>query len=177
MSSRRAALKSSCSRQLALATVVGAGLGAAMWTSGWPRRVGLTKSEALLSLPGDLLIPMSAYQADRVIRVNGDPAGYWAELLRLEERYESLWGRPLDLAFEEGDCAAWVTPDDGSSPWTASLSISAIPDVDGTGILWVRERYSAATYRTRRFSISSALMAPFMWAHVKQQYRKSKVAK
>jgi hypothetical protein len=137
--------------------------------SGLPSRVGLTKSEANLSLPGDLIVPQAELQADRGITLKGSVSRYWSELMRIEELYEALWERELDLKYEvSGEILVWETAKDESQPWHGTLAVVAIPGVDGTFRLRVRERYSVSTYHTRGVRRASMVMAPFMLSRVKR---------
>lgn len=71
----------------ALVGILGAGAVAA-WASGFPSRIGLTASEAAVSLPGDLLEPAASVVVDRAVRIDAPPAAVW---------------RVLEAAFEDED--------------------------------------------------------------------------
>lgn len=57
-------------------------LGGAL-ASGFPVRVGLTRSEAAVSLPGDLLLPGATVVADRSLLVGAPPERIWPWLTQI----------------------------------------------------------------------------------------------
>ncbi len=61
-----------------------AGFGAAaLWATGFPARTGLTRSEAAVSLPGDLLLPTASIVADRAIRIDAPAGAVWPWLTQI----------------------------------------------------------------------------------------------
>lgn len=60
-----------------------AAAGAALAASGFPLRQGLTRSEAAVSLPGDLLIPDPTLVADRAILIDAPPERVWPWLTQI----------------------------------------------------------------------------------------------
>lgn len=131
----------------------GAGLAAAgAFCTGFPVRVGLTRSWAQVSLPGDLVFPAATLQADRlqIIEDAGLADGLepiWPYLSRLRASYEVLFDAPLELLCEETpDLMVWRTSRPardgrrGLDLFSASLSVVLRPAGAGTAV-HVRERY------------------------------------
>lgn len=66
----------------ALLTALGAA-GALAVATGWPTRQGLTRSEAAVSLPGDLLLPTATIVADRAITIHAPADEVWPWLTQI----------------------------------------------------------------------------------------------
>lgn len=65
-----------------LLTTIGAA-GALALATGWPTRQGLTRSEAAVSLPGDLLLPTAPIVADRAITIHAPADEVWPWLTQI----------------------------------------------------------------------------------------------
>ncbi len=129
-----------CKAALVLGTA--AAIGAYM---GFPTRVGLTKSQARVSMPGDLLLPTATMQADRATTLPATPGNAWAVTADLKDVYEDLYDVPLDMVYEEApDLVVWQT----SSPikenqkdmLAASVAVTMTP-LGNDSLIHVRERY------------------------------------
>lgn len=127
----------------ALAT---AGAAAAMKAYGFPRRIGLTRSQASLSLPGDLLIPMADVVVDRAVLVNADPSALWQVLEILftpSTRTDVLVAQPNDCLV----LAVAPTGDQAEEELTGTCTFALLPEANGRTRLHVRERHcSSETY-------------------------------
>lgn len=125
----------------------GVSVAVSLVASGYPTRVGLTKSQALISLPGDLVLPTAQVQADRAIAVKGTPEDAWPLLLELGQVYSNLWGLPLEEVYMEEPRLLVLrsTQPTGADAldqlWTASVALTLDPSTDGTTTVHVRERY------------------------------------
>lgn len=69
-------------RSTAVAGLIGAA-GAACAATGFPVRTGLTRSQAAVSLPGDLLLPTAPIVADRAVRIRATPERVWPWLTQI----------------------------------------------------------------------------------------------
>ncbi|WP_115727440.1 hypothetical protein [Actinomyces culturomici] len=123
-------------RTLAL---VGAGLGAAALATGFPKRIGLTASEAAVSLPGDLLLPTASVVVDRGIRIDAPAHAVWSVLeAAFEDEDESRL-----VAAEADECLILRVPapglDDEEPTGTCVLALLPLPN--GRTLLHLRERH------------------------------------
>lgn len=153
---------------LGAAAVATAGTVALM--TGFPRRYGLTRTEADLSLPGDLLLPDATVQADRAHHFQIEAAQLWPNLIAVAELYELLWGRPLTLKYDKiGEVVVWQTAA-GEGPFEASLCAALLPSVDGEVVVHLRERYLPTTKAGRRLVgrlvLATATVAPGVWGRL-----------
>ncbi|QPK82009.1 hypothetical protein G7Y41_04180 [Schaalia sp. ZJ405] len=138
---------------------VTAGLGAVL-ASGFPLRAGLTRSQAAVSLPGDLIVPMATVVADRGIEVRADVHTVWSV---------------LDAAFELDDESALIdrvedshillrvaTPGSGDEDERAGTCVIALePITSDRTLIHLRERHVTHTRAQRAQLIASfALEAP-----------------
>lgn len=126
---------------------------AALIYSGFPSRVGLTRSQAQVSMPGDLIYPTAALQGDRQIAIQdaGDEDGLkpiWPYLTELQAHYEDLLDTPLETVFhQDADLVVWKTArparDDSRDLDLFEASIAAVlRPAGGATTLHVRERYA-----------------------------------
>lgn len=146
----------------------GAGLAGLVAVSGFPARVGLTRSEAALSLPGDLLFPQAPLCADRSGSLPATRADLWPDVLSLAELYSDIWSRELVLECEEdGYAAIWRTTEENAAEWEASLSAVLLPGVDGQVTLRLRERYTASNAHCRHLRRGTALAAPLIFRRLR----------
>lgn len=146
-------------RKWALAAL---GAGAALAYSGFPRRVGVTRSQADLSLPGDLLLPTADVQADRAHEFRASPAELWPAVLAVEDLYAYLWDRPLTVVAEEpGELLILATPSH-LDDWHATLTAALLPSTDGRTVVHLRERYQGK----RPLTVTTALAAPLTWIRI-----------
>lgn len=53
------------------------GCAGAIYATGFPRRIGLTRSEASVSLPGDLELPNADVVVDRAVEIDALPTRVW----------------------------------------------------------------------------------------------------
>lgn len=144
---------------------------AGLVASGFPRRVGLTRSEAALSLPGDLVFPQAPIVGDRATSVATPLEALWSETAALVDNYQNAWGRSLLLESEEDQYArVWRTVD-GEEDWDASLAAVLLPGVDGRTTLHIRERYGIDDARTRGLRWQTALSVPFVFRRFRKQGR------
>ncbi|MFZ1381177.1 MAG: hypothetical protein WAS54_00125 [Scrofimicrobium sp.] len=126
---------------------VGGGVGALV-LSGFPRRSGLTVSQSLVSMPGDMVLPTAPLQADRVVTLGAAADEVWPLVEDLATAYADLWDVPLETVYESENELLVVQTDERSvdedpveAHWRASLAIRLIPGVDGTVSIRIRERY------------------------------------
>lgn len=58
-------------------------LGALALATGWPTRQGLTRSQAAVSLPGDLILPTAPIVADRALTIHAPADAVWPWLTQI----------------------------------------------------------------------------------------------
>lgn len=130
-----------------------AAVAAGAWATGFPRRIGLTASQASLSLPGDLLLPNPGVVVDRGIRIDAP--------------IEAVW-RVLDAAYE-GDEASVVDREENShlllrvpapgyeeEERSGTCVFALLPLPQGRTLLHVRERHAS------RVDVSNAVLLAFL---------------
>lgn len=155
----------SLSRSLLIPAVAAAGI----MYAGFPARVGLTRSQAQISMPGDLVLPAATIQADRMLTLDEVADSYlsaiWAYLAELATSYETVFDSPVELVYQEmPDLTVWrtVAPSHDSRHETdlfsASLSIVVRPVGAGTTV-HVRERYQVLGGRRGRLAATAATVA------------------
>ena len=152
MTEKLKSLRSTTSKA-ALGTALGVAFGLAL--SGFPRRVGLTRAQALVSMPGDLILPMAEVQADRSATFDANPDQVWPFTGELVSMYADLWDVPLRVEYqEEGQLVALVTDFESidqipaNQYYQASLALRMVSSAPGTCTLQVRERYQTAGLRS-----------------------------
>lgn len=150
-------------------------VGASLAATSRARRVGLTKSEARLSLPGDLLLPVAPFQGDRAHEFTATKDELWPALYEIGDLYSFLWEKDLEIVAEEpGEALVWAQKDTDPR-WNGTLTAALLPGVDGTTVLHLRERYQPGEkYRrgTAEWLLAkSALLAPSTWARIRRFLR------
>lgn len=126
-----------------IALAVGAGA-AAIYSTGFPRRIGLTRSQACISLPGDLELPRADVVADRAVLIDAPVETVWSVLdaafeAEVEERV---------LVRQENDClvlrvpAPGTVPDEGEEEDAHGVcTFALLPEANGKTRLHLRERH------------------------------------
>ncbi len=152
------------------AALAGVGL-AGVLASGFPNRVGVTRSGADLSLPGDLALPTAQVQADRAREFAATPDQLWPELLAAEDFYAFLWDRPLTLLTDDStEFLVWQTPP--AEDWQATLTAALLPGTDGHTVVHLRERYrEGPSYRRGTIPckvVASAATVPLTWFRLRR---------
>lgn len=126
--------------------MAGLGIGGLAY-SGFPKRVGLTKAQALVSMPGDLVLPAAQVQVDRAITVDAHPQSVWPYVIQLRHDYrKDLWDVPVETeVVVEPELVVWKTGRPAHEKdldlFEASAAIMLEPTADGTTRIHVRERY------------------------------------
>lgn len=135
----------------------------------------MTKADAFLSLPGDLLIPQAPLVADRAVQINAK-AERLSELLPVVESvYQHAWARQFELVYEQvPDVLVWRTVGDDVCGWGATLSASVDASVDGTSILRIRERFTTASRKTRQLRLMTAVVVPLQMRQVVRENLRAK---
>lgn len=155
---------SSLGRHCRAVGIVGGAIAFVLW-SGFPSRVGVTASQARLSLPGDLLVPTAARAADRAKSFAASPAQLWPGLLPIGDLYREIWGRELELVHEEKDgVLVWRTVG-APAGRGASLSVCLLPAPDHRTIVHVRERYED---KALRHILATAAIFPGVWLRLRR---------
>lgn len=162
--------------------------------SGFPGRIGLTKTQAQISLPGDLVLPTAQLQADRAHSFAASSQDLWPDLSLLIELYTEVWERDLVLVYEEKDqVLVWKTADDSCADescgsddhshghqWQASLTAALVPGPDGQTVVHLRERYQyegkEAGFECQVFRLALAAVTPGIWHRFSQNLPLSRPA-
>ena len=119
--------------------LAGAALGA--WATGFPKRIGLTASEASVSLPGDLLVPNPGVVVDRGIRIDAPVEAVWRVV---EAAYEGDEARVV--AREENSCLILRVPAPGlgdEDELSGTCVFALLPLPNGRTLLHLRERHAS----------------------------------
>ncbi len=139
-------------RKAAFGTALGVAGGLA--ASGFPNRVGLTRAQALVSMPGDLILPTATVQADRVAVFEASPSVVWPFVQELLDDYADLWEIPLQVAYRrDGELLALVSDfesidqDPAEIDFQASLAVRLAASQDQSCFVHVRERYESSGLR------------------------------
>ena len=114
----------------------------AVVATGIPRRRGLTQSQALVSMPGDLEFPAATMQADRVHEFKADREILWPLVEELVARYAELWKTPLELAYDVAEELQVAVTLPGPEGAQRSVAAQVRAGTDGRTIVHVRERYA-----------------------------------
>ncbi len=132
---------------------------------GFPARLGLTKSQTQVSMPGDLELPTAQIQGDRALVVEVEPAVIWPAVLELKETYEKLLGTRLEVVYREAPALiVWQTvppvrvEEKDMDLFTASIAVALRP-AGGATLIQVRERYLVHEPRFGRAAAKLALTA------------------
>lgn len=121
--------------------LTGALLAGAALATGFPKRIGLTASEARVCLPGDLLLPGADTVVDRGVRIDAAPSQVWRVIERaFEDEEESRV-----LAREEGSCLILSVPTPGfeDEGREGTLVFAILPLTHDRTLLHLRERHLA----------------------------------
>lgn len=136
---------------------------------GFPTRVGLTKSGARVSMPGDLLLPAAKMQADRAATLGAPPGKTWALSADLKDLYEDMFDAPMDLIYEEApNLAVWQTTSpvrDGDVDLFEATVALTLTAVGNETEVHVRERYLTSEVAKGRMAaavqmVVSAVLVP-----------------
>ena len=115
--------------------------GASLYATGFPKRLGLTASEALISLPGDLLVPRADVQVDRAVRINAPASTVWTII------ETALEDESLVKAKEEESCIILNAPKPGTEGEEIDqmgTCVLALLDLgNGRTMLHMRERHTS----------------------------------
>ena len=123
------------------------GCAGAICATGFPRRIGLTRSEAAVSLPGDLELPNADVVVDRSVVIDALPTRVWEVLDAAFEEDED--GRVLIR--QENDCLVIRVPAPGSNvewedqveDYTGTCTFALLPEANDRTRLHLRERHQA----------------------------------
>ena len=121
------------------------GCAGAIYATGFPRRIGLTRSEASVSLPGDLELPNADVVVDRAVEIDALPTRVWEVIDAAFEEDED--GRVLIR--QEGDCLVIRVPapgrnlewEDEVDEYTGTCTFALLPEANGKTRLHLRERH------------------------------------
>lgn len=131
-----------------LVAILGVGaIGA--WASGFPKRIGLSASEAAISLPGDLLIPGAGVVVDRAIRIDAPIEVVWRVLSAAFEDEERVVAKDEESALILRVPAPGLNEDEDGS---GSCVFALLELGQGRTLLHMRERHPS------REDISDAFM-------------------
>ncbi|WP_022868426.1 hypothetical protein [Schaalia vaccimaxillae] len=123
--------------------------------SGFPRRIGLTASQAAISLPGDLLVPDADIVADRGVEINAPAQIVWRVL---DEAFEDDGSRVIDQ--KEGDYLLMRAPapaDVEGDDAYGTCVIALLPITQDRTLLHLRERYASEESGASKASLWAAL--------------------
>lgn len=154
------------------------GLGAAglAFATGFPRRIGATRLEAALSLPGDDLLAQAPVVVDRAVDIEATPDTVWAVLhMLLDEEEEMLIraeveNQSLVLASADVDRDMVDTAADVDATWAFVLTARA----DGTTRLHLRERHQP--HNTAALLAAWADVTASSWTTMRVLYDVKRVA-
>ncbi len=148
-----------------------AALGGAAVYLGYPTRRGLTKAQAEVSMPGDLLLPTASYVADRRVEVPLTPQQVWPFVEYLGVSYEDVLGVPLEIMVEDQpETLIWKTSHParnektGEEYFEASVAVTVTPTRDGHSEVMVRERYEPLGSKGQA-AVRIASLASYFTAH------------
>lgn len=114
-------------------------IAAAAYVTGFPKRIGLTASEAAVSLPGDLLLPNPGVVVDRGIRIEAPADAVWRVL---EQSFEGDESRVV--AREENSALILRIPAPGladEDDFSGTCVFALLPLGQGRTLLHMRERH------------------------------------
>ena len=146
------------------------GVGAAALYAGLPTRVGLTRSQALVSMPGDLVLPTAQLQADRMVTIEEGGRREalekgWPLLLGLQPVYEDTLGAKLVAVYEDApNLVVWKTVeptrDDVHQEDLFSASVAVVARPEGSAVsIHARERYALHGDWRARVAATAAMTA------------------
>ncbi|MCD4549329.1 hypothetical protein [Schaalia sp. lx-260] len=129
--------------------LAGAALGAVfIRMTGFPARIGLTQSQAAVSLPGDLLSPSADVVVDRAVLIHASPERVW------EVIDAAFHAEEKDVLVKElCDCmvlrAAYPTQEP-DSPVQGTCALVLLPEANGTTRVHMRERHTSSPEMSAR---------------------------
>ena len=119
----------------------------ALGAFGFPKRVGLTKARAAVSMPGDLVLPSAQSVVDRSVVVEASPQSVWPYVIQLRHDFKDLWDAPVKTeVIEEPNLVIWRTGEPASEDdldlFDASAAVVLEPVSEHETRIHVRERYN-----------------------------------
>lgn len=115
----------------------------ALAATGFPRRIGLTASQANVSLPGDLLLPGVNVVVDRGVTIDAPASVVWEVLGRAFEPEDE--STIVDVEDEEHVLMRVAAPGaPEGSPASGTCVIALAPLSPSRTLLHIRERHQAA---------------------------------
>ena len=128
-------------RTLACLSLIGGAC--ALAASGFPRRIGLTASQADVSLPGDLLLPGANVVVDRGVAIDAPASVVWDVLGRAFEPDEA--STIVDVEEEDHVLMRVAAPGaPAGAPASGTCVIALLPLSPSRTLLHIRERHEAS---------------------------------
>ncbi len=126
-----------------LACLTLAGGACALAATGFPRRIGLTSSQADVSLPGDLLLPGANVVVDRGISIDAPASLVWDVLGHAFEPADE--STIIEIADEDHVLMRVAAPGaPEGSPASGTCVIALLPLSPSRTLLHIRERHEAS---------------------------------
>ena len=126
-----------------LACLTLAGGACALAATGFPRRIGLTSSQADVSLPGDLLLPGANVVVDRGIAIDAPASVVWDVLGHAFEPADE--STIIEIADEDHVLMRVAAPGaPEGSPASGTCVIALLPLSPSRALLHIRERHEAS---------------------------------
>lgn len=139
--------------------------------TGFPARVGATKADADLSMPGDLVLPAATVVADQVRTFSAEPEDLWLSLLSVEELFSRLWGLPLEVVYEARDQLLVWEAVGGASQGDATVAAVLQPRPDRKTAVHLRQRYHSEGHKQRMWAhrqrLFTGLITPVIWRYMR----------
>ena len=130
-------------RLLTLACLSLIGGACALAASGFPRRIGLTASQADVSLPGDLLLPGANVVVDRGVAIDAPASVVWGVLARAFEPEDE--STIVDVEEEDHVLMRVAAPGaPEGAPASGTCVIALLPLSPSRTLLHIRERHEAS---------------------------------
>ncbi len=124
-------------------TMAGIGAIVGVAATGFPKRIGVSRSEAAIALPGDLLLPEADFVTNRSVHIDSDAFAVWDILSQIVHEDDDM---RIELA-DEGKALVLVsTPIDEDERGTikdadATWAFVILPEAEGGVRLHLRERH------------------------------------
>lgn len=126
-----------------LACLTLAGGACALVATGFPRRIGLTSSQADVSLPGDLLLPGANVVVDRGIAIDAPASVVWDVLGHAFEPADE--STIIEIADEDHVLMRVAAPGaPEGAPASGTCVIALLPLSPSRTLLHIRERHEAS---------------------------------
>ena len=126
-----------------LACLALAGGACALAATGFPRRIGLTSSQADVSLPGDLLLPGANVVVDRGIAIDAPASVVWDVLGHAFEPADE--STIIEIADEDHVLMRVAAPGaPEGAPASGTCVIALLPLSPSRTLLHIRERHEAS---------------------------------